>query len=200
MTTTLRTIRRTIRAALTAGPQLVTAVRGARFRVLVAIYRAIDTSRNLRIRYTDTHGTVSVRTITPHRLDVTAAGNITVRAYDWRDADDTTFRTDRIAALKERIARRALATINTPANARILAVVRTGTVIIIATHTPDERIPYCVDSYRLLSPAERAQEADWGWESSGWFLTEQHGGDTLDEVDALLDQAIAYANSVTLAA
>lgn len=109
-------------------------------------------------------------------------------------------RAARIADLRERIARRALATINTPADAHILAVVRTGTVITVATHQPGERLPYWVDSYRLLTPADRAQEADWGWESLGWFLTDQYGADSTDEIPGLIAEAIAYANRVTLAA
>jgi predicted DNA-binding transcriptional regulator YafY len=99
MTATARTarqIRRAIRAALHAGRQLVTAARGARFRVLVAIYRALDHGAALRIAYTDRDGVHSVRTITPRRLDVTATGNITCRAFDHRDGEDTTFRTDRM--------------------------------------------------------------------------------------------------------
>jgi predicted DNA-binding transcriptional regulator YafY len=96
MIRTLRSIRRTIRAALHAGRQLVTAVRGHRHRVLVAIYRALDAGADLRIRYQDSKGVDSKRTITPKRLDVTAAGNITVRAFDHRDREDTTFRTDRM--------------------------------------------------------------------------------------------------------
>jgi predicted DNA-binding transcriptional regulator YafY len=91
-----RTARRTVRAALTAGQALVTAVRGHRFRLLVALYRAIDTGATVRIAYTDSKGVYSVRTITPRRLDPTQAGHITCRAYDWRDAEDTTFRTDRM--------------------------------------------------------------------------------------------------------
>lgn len=41
MARTVRTIRRSIRAALTAGRRLVTAGRGARFGVLVALYAAL---------------------------------------------------------------------------------------------------------------------------------------------------------------
>lgn len=96
MTRTIRAIRRSIRAALTAGRALVTAARGHRFTLLVALYRAIDTAATVRIAYTDSKGVASERDITPHRLDPTAAGNITCRAYDWRDREDTTFRADRI--------------------------------------------------------------------------------------------------------
>jgi predicted DNA-binding transcriptional regulator YafY len=96
MTRTLRSIRRSIRAALNAGRQLVTAVRGHRFATLVRLFAAIDAGATVRIAYTDSKGVASVRDITPRRLDPTAAGNITCRAYDWRDGEDTTFRTDRI--------------------------------------------------------------------------------------------------------
>jgi predicted DNA-binding transcriptional regulator YafY len=96
MARTVRLIRRAIRAALTASRHLVTAARGARYGLLVALYRAIDAGATVRIRYTDTAGTVSIRDITPHRLDPTTAGWITCRAWDWRDGEDTTFRTDRM--------------------------------------------------------------------------------------------------------
>jgi predicted DNA-binding transcriptional regulator YafY len=96
MIRTLHIARRSLRAATTAGTALVTAARGAHHRLLVTLYRAIDAGRDLRIRYTDRHGTVSVRAISPRRLDVTSAGRITVRAYDHRDGEDTTFCTDRI--------------------------------------------------------------------------------------------------------
>jgi predicted DNA-binding transcriptional regulator YafY len=92
----LRTIRRTYRAVITAGTALVLAVRGAHYRLLVTLYRAADAGAVVRIRYTDRHGTVSVRDFSPRTLRATNAGDITVRAYDWRDQEDTTFRTDRI--------------------------------------------------------------------------------------------------------
>jgi predicted DNA-binding transcriptional regulator YafY len=92
----IRCIRRSITAALTTSRHLATAVRGAHYRLLVALYRAIDTGQTVRIRYVDSAGTVSVRDITPRRLDPTQAGRITCRAWDWRDAEDTTFRTDRM--------------------------------------------------------------------------------------------------------
>jgi predicted DNA-binding transcriptional regulator YafY len=92
----IRCIRRCITAALHAGPHLTTAIRGARFALLVRLYRAIDTGSTVRIRYVDSAGTVSVRDITPRRLDPTQAGRITCRAWDWRDAEDTTFRADRM--------------------------------------------------------------------------------------------------------
>lgn len=95
----LRTIRRSIAAAVRAGQKLVTAVRGARFRVLVALFAAIDAGATVRIAYTDSKGARSVRDITPHRLDPTTAGHITVRAFDWRDGEDTTFRADRMTTL-----------------------------------------------------------------------------------------------------
>ncbi|WNI19228.1 WYL domain-containing protein [Actinacidiphila sp. ITFR-21] len=100
MARTLRTIRRTIRAAMSAGRALVTAVRGARFTLLVRLFTAIDQGATVRIAYTDSKGVASVRDITPHRLDTTAAGNITCRAFDHRDGEDTTFRADRMTTLE----------------------------------------------------------------------------------------------------
>lgn len=94
---TARQIRATIRAALQAGRALITAARGHRFRTLVALYAAIDNSAAVRITYTDSRGVDSARTITPRRLDITTAGHITCRAWDHRDGEDTTFRTDRLA-------------------------------------------------------------------------------------------------------
>lgn len=93
---TARLIRRTIRAALTASRVLMSAARGTHFRLLVALYAAIDAGAAVRIRYVDSRGTESVRAISPLRLDVTAAGRITVRAWDHRDGEATTFRTDRM--------------------------------------------------------------------------------------------------------
>lgn len=89
-------LRRTTRAAVTAGQHVVSAAVSAHHRLLVRLFAAIDTGATVRIAYTDSRGTRSVRDISPHRLDATAAGFITVRAYDWRDREDTTFRTDRI--------------------------------------------------------------------------------------------------------
>lgn len=97
MIRTLHIARRSLRAALTAGRHVVSAAISAHHRLLVRLYAAIDGGRDLRIRYTDTHGTISVRAISPRSLRATDAGHITVRAYDWRDHDDTNFRTDRIA-------------------------------------------------------------------------------------------------------
>jgi hypothetical protein len=253
VTAKARTARRTVRAALTAGQALVTAVRGHRFRLLVTLYRAIDTRQTVRIRYVDRDGVVSIRDITPHRLDPTSAGHITCRAHDSRDAEDTTFRTDRmtilnpsqeapmqlqtcrrhpsagrfmatcsgctrelyaieqanrahaaaeraaavraarIADLRERIARRALATISAPTDARILHIVRTGTVITVATHQPDAYLPYCVDSFRLLTPAEKDPEVYDADEITDFTLTDQYGGYGPDEIPTLLAHATAYA-------
>lgn len=97
MTAALRhLIRRTTQAARTAGQHVLSAAVSAHHRLLVALFAAIDTGATVRIAYTDSKGTRSVRDISPHRLDATAAGWITVRAFDHRDSDDTTFRTDRM--------------------------------------------------------------------------------------------------------
>lgn len=89
-------LRRTTRAAVTAGQHVLSAAVSAHHRLLVALFAAIDTGATLRIAYTDSKGVRSVRDISPHRLDPTNAGWITCRAFDWRDREDTTFRTDRM--------------------------------------------------------------------------------------------------------
>lgn len=101
--------------------------------------------------------------------------------------------TARIANLRQRIARRGLATIRTPKSARILDVVRAGTVIIVVTYQDDARHPYCVDSFRLLTPAEKDPE-DWAPHTPNEFtLIDQYGGVDADEVPGMLAHAIDYA-------
>lgn len=96
MIRTLHSARRSLRAALAAGRHMVAAAISAHHRLLVRLYTAADAGRVVRIRYVDRHGTVSVRDISPRTLRATDAGHITVRAFDWRDQEDTTFRTDRM--------------------------------------------------------------------------------------------------------
>jgi predicted DNA-binding transcriptional regulator YafY len=96
MIRTLHSARRSLRAALAAGRHVVSAAISAHHRLLVRLLTAADTGAVLRIRYQDQHGQVSVRDISPRTLRATNAGRITVRAFDWRDGDDTTFRTDRM--------------------------------------------------------------------------------------------------------
>lgn len=97
MIRTLHSARRSLRAALRAGSALVSAVRGAHYRLLVALYAAIDTRAVVRIRYQDQHGAISVRDISPRRLWLSGAGDTLVTAFDHRDQDQANFRTDRIA-------------------------------------------------------------------------------------------------------
>jgi predicted DNA-binding transcriptional regulator YafY len=92
----LHSARRSLRAALAAGRHVVAAAISAHHRLLVRLLTAADTGGTVRIRYQDRHGVVSVRDISPRDLRATEAGFITVRAFDWRDGEDTTFRTDRI--------------------------------------------------------------------------------------------------------
>lgn len=96
MARTLRTIRRTYAAALHTGQHMVAATISTHHRLLVRLLTAADTGATVRIRYQDQHGAISVRDISPHTLRATNTGFITVRAFDWRDQEDTTFRTDRI--------------------------------------------------------------------------------------------------------
>lgn len=99
---TIRTIRRSIRAAVQAGQKLVTAVRGAKFGVLVALYRAIDRETDMRIGYRDENGAETVRTITPRFLSISSKGHILVTGHDHLRDEKRTFRTDRITlATKE---------------------------------------------------------------------------------------------------
>lgn len=96
MIRTLHSARRSLRAALSAGRHVVAAAVSAHHRLLVRLAEAIDAGRAVRIRYVDRHGAVSIRDINPRDLRATDAGFITVRAYDWRDQENTTFRTDRM--------------------------------------------------------------------------------------------------------
>lgn len=94
---TARHIRRVLRAALQAGRALVTAARGARFRTLTALYRAIDNGQAVRIAYTDEDGVQTARTIRPERLWISDKGHILCTAWDQLRQDRRTFRTDRLA-------------------------------------------------------------------------------------------------------
>lgn len=91
-----RLIRRTVRAAATTSRHLLQAAISATFRTLTALYRAIDNAAAVRITYTDSKGVHSERTITPRELWISRAGDINVRAFDWRDQDTANFRTDRM--------------------------------------------------------------------------------------------------------
>lgn len=104
-------------------------------------------------------------------------------------------RTARMAQLRETIARRALATTGTPASTRILQIVRTGSVLTVATHQPDQRTPYCVDSYRLPAP----DDSDLGFEGDAplrWTLVEERGGAGADELPGMVAQAVTYAHRI----
>ncbi|MGV9352321.1 hypothetical protein [Streptomyces misionensis] len=107
----------------------------------------------------------------------------------------TAGRRTRINELTESVARRALAVINTPADARILKVVRTGTIVTVATEQPGAYSPYCVDSFRLLAPAEKDPEVWDADEIRDWTLTDQHWGDGPDEVPSMLAKAVSHAAS-----
>ncbi|MFJ3923027.1 hypothetical protein [Streptomyces sp. NPDC090022] len=104
--------------------------------------------------------------------------------------------TTRLTTLRQQIARRALATIRTPHDAQILDVVRTGPVITVATHQDGDRLPYCVDSFRLLTPAEKDPE-DWAPHRPHDFtLVDQYGGAGADEVPGMLAKAVAFARAI----
>ncbi|MDJ0342229.1 WYL domain-containing protein [Streptomyces sp. H10-C2] len=96
MRASIRFIRRTITAARHITQALVSAIRGHQFRLIADLYRAIDNGAAVAISYTRSDGEQSTRTIEPRALTLSAAGHVLLRAYDRRDAEDTTFRVDRI--------------------------------------------------------------------------------------------------------
>lgn len=63
---------------------------------LAHLLGAMAAGRAVTIRYVKENGEVSRRRIEIHSFQVTKAGNITLRAWDHRDAEMTTFRLDRI--------------------------------------------------------------------------------------------------------
>lgn len=102
--------------------------------------------------------------------------------------------TDRTALL-ERIARRAGTANRTPANARILHVTHVGLTVIVATEQPGQDMPYCVDSYRLLTAPERDPEEWWPYQPAVWTLTGEWGGAGRDEIPGMLARAAALART-----
>jgi hypothetical protein len=172
MNRTIRAIRRSIRAARNAGRALVTAARGRHFGLLVALYRAIDTGADVRITYQDVNGTVSERTITPLRFQVSAVGRIVTRAFDHRDQEDTSFRTDRMTLNAEE--NPVTVTPTHPLLARLpeahgylVQVVPVGAGVVVAEATPDSRDgAYQVTAYRpLLGWELEAAQADFPGET-----------------------------------
>lgn len=101
-------------------------------------------------------------------------------------------RTDRIHKLRASIARRALNAIGTTANSTILATVRTGSVLTVATTRPGADFPYAIDSIRI--PLLDADDPDAPKE---WALVDQYGAFDAPEMERLLDDAVAYAHTVT---
>ncbi|MFC8423970.1 hypothetical protein ACFUN7_24345 [Streptomyces sp. NPDC057236] len=109
-------------------------------------------------------------------------------------------RTDRIAVLRESIARRALARIGTPADARILQIVRTGPVLTIATVQPEVYLPVGVDVFRLPSTDETDPDQDDPRGLCEWVLADQYGGVGEDELDRMMTDALAHAAELAVAA
>lgn len=91
-----RLIRRSIRAALTTSRHVVSAAVSAHYRLLVHLYRAIDTGSTVRIAYRDETGARTVRDITPQRLWISSHGHTLVTTWDHLRDDRRDFRTDRI--------------------------------------------------------------------------------------------------------
>lgn len=71
-------------------------MRKANTNTLAHLLGAMAAGRAVTIRYTRKDGEVSRRRIEIHSFQVTSAGNITLRAWDQRDQEMTTFRVDRI--------------------------------------------------------------------------------------------------------
>lgn len=171
MIRTIRAIRRSIRAALTAGTQLVTAARGRHFGLLVTLYRAIDAGADVRITYRDANGTVSERTITPLRFQVSAVGRIVIRAFDHRDQDEASFRTDRMTLNVEgnpvTVTTHPLLARLPEARGYLVQVVPVGAGVVIVEATPDNRDgAYQVTAYRPLLDWElEAAQADFPGET-----------------------------------
>lgn len=88
------TIRRTIRAALSAGQALVAAVRGLR----AVLEQAAAVGGAVVIGYRKEDGTESLRVIEPHRVWPTKAGHWAVRGHDQLRGETRTFRLDRIVS------------------------------------------------------------------------------------------------------
>lgn len=63
---------------------------------LAHLLGAMAAGRAVTIRYIKENGEVSRRRIEIHSFQVTKAGNFTIRAWDHRDEEMTTFRVDRI--------------------------------------------------------------------------------------------------------
>lgn len=165
---TIRTIRRSIRAAVQAGQKLVTAVRGAKFGVLVALYRAIDRETDVRIGYRDENGAETVRTITPRFLSISSKGHILVTGHDHLRDEKRTFRTDRITlASKEApvavTATHPLLARLPEAHGYLVQVVPVGAGVVIVEATPGSRDgAYQVTAYRPLLDWElEAAQAEW---------------------------------------
>lgn len=102
-------------------------------------------------------------------------------------------RAARMVQLRESIARRALAGIGTPVDARIVRVVRTGTVLTVATEQPDGYFRYAVDSFRLPTPAETDVDQVDPCAPGQWILADQLGDHVEGHVDRMIAEATAYA-------
>lgn len=92
------TIRQSIKAALTVSGVLARSITPSLENLMADLFRMIDSRRSLTIAYTKADGTVSVRTVSPLRFVISAAGDISVRAMD--GDEEKSFRTDRITSYR----------------------------------------------------------------------------------------------------
>lgn len=148
MIRTLRTARRSLRAALAAGRHMVAAAISAHHRLIVRLAEACDTGADVRIRYTDSKGARSERGITPRRLWADSKGHILVTAHDHRDQDEANFRTDRITIDPQEpaMATRFLARHLQPGDV-ILVCGRTHTVYAVAQDGAEVQVYVTSDHY-----------------------------------------------------
>ncbi|MEZ3180783.1 hypothetical protein KYY02_19445 [Streptomyces pimonensis] len=102
----------------------------------------------------------------------------------------------RIAQLRESIARRALDANSTPTDARILNVVRTGTVFTVVTEQPGQTFRYGVDSFRIPTPDNTDPDHEEVTAPKLWTVVDEDCGAGLDEVPGMLARATAYARSI----
>ncbi|GAA2192768.1 hypothetical protein [Streptomyces bangladeshensis] len=103
----------------------------------------------------------------------------------------------RIRQLRESIARRALGVVRASVDARILQIVRLGSVLIVATEEPSSRWSrFAVDTFRLPTADDTDPDFDEGRAPKRWVPLAGWGGDGVDEVPGMLAKATAYAAEV----
>ncbi|MFI6530502.1 WYL domain-containing protein [Streptomyces uncialis] len=67
-------------------------------QTLTRLIKALDSSHPVTITYTKADSTITIRTIEIYDINITAAGDITIKAMDRESGESRTFRLDRITA------------------------------------------------------------------------------------------------------